>query len=132
MRDAARELADALQPLRLREALLELLALLLGAAALGDVRRDRADAADLAFAVEQRELDEHELALGLVVARAATVMWPSWLSPVRSTSRSRSSLVSRREARTSAAARPIAALAPDAAELLPAAVDEHVAQLARP
>ena len=66
MRDAARELADALQPLRLPEPLLELLALLLGAAALGDVGGDRADAADLPVAVEERELHEHELALGLV------------------------------------------------------------------
>ena len=45
MRDAARELADALQPLRLRQALLELGALLGAAAALGDVGGDRADAA---------------------------------------------------------------------------------------
>ena len=60
VRDAARELADALQALGLGEALLELGALALGAAAVGEVRRDRADRRDLAVGVEQRELHEQE------------------------------------------------------------------------
>jgi hypothetical protein len=60
VRDPARELADALQPLGLREAVLELGALLGAAAALGDVGGDRDDRGDLAVDVAQRELDHQE------------------------------------------------------------------------
>ena len=68
MGDAAGELADALQPLRLREALLELRPLALGAAAVGEVVGDRADRGDPAVGVEQRELHDEQLLLLAVVA----------------------------------------------------------------
>ena len=63
MRDAARELADALQALGLGEAMLELGALLGAAAALGDVRGDGEHRGDVAVDVAQRELHHEEGAL---------------------------------------------------------------------
>ncbi len=59
--DTAGELADALQALCLSEAVLELGAVALGAATVGQVRRDRADRGDVTVGVEQRELDEQQL-----------------------------------------------------------------------
>ena len=69
MGDAAGELADALQALGLGQTLLQLGAHLGVAAAVGDVGGDRADAVDLALRVAQRELDEQEEALVLVARR---------------------------------------------------------------
>ena len=62
VRDAARELADGLQPLRLAQARLE-------PDVVGDVGRDAADAVELAVVlVDQRELDRQERARLLAVA----------------------------------------------------------------
>ena len=129
MRDAARQLADALQPLRLAEPLLELLAFLLGVPPLGDVGGDRADAADLPVGVEERELHEHELALGLAVAagdREMALVGPGGRQHLaveilgRSDPRRRQHLGRRAPDRGGRA---------DFGELLPAAVDEHEAQV---
>ena len=71
VRDAAGELADALQALGLGQALLELGAPLGVAAALGDVGGDRADRVELAVGVAQRELDDEEAQLVPVAVRHA-------------------------------------------------------------
>ena len=89
--DAAGELADALQALGLREALLELGAVALGAAAVGEVRRDRAHRGDVPVGVEQRELHDEQLLLLAVVPRRGRVTSAWRVSPVRMTSRSSSS-----------------------------------------